>query len=229
MKTILATTLLLLGTVWCSGQVVVVPHGAAQPASRRSTPPIIRDDVALPSPDFTTYLEGELVQVSVPSNWRELPGFNAVTFAPDGAYGNAGIKSVFTHGVAMGVARNDLGDLRVTTDRFIDAYVLVNPIPGRTFTYRQITLSDRQALETTVSSVSEATGEIVRIGVVTTLLHDGTLFYVLSVTPRARALEYTATFRRIVASIEIQDLLTHVRRTEESSDQPDQKARAIWR
>src|SRR4029450_12033564 len=110
--------------------------------------------------------EGELVQVSVPSNWRELPGFNAVTFAPAGAYGNAGIKRGFPHGVAMGVARNDVGDLRRTTDHFIDAYVLVNPIPGRSFSYRPITLSDRPGLETTVSSVSGATGEIERIDVV---------------------------------------------------------------
>lgn len=205
-KIVLATVLSLLGTV-CSGssQVVIVPHRGAATTSGRSMPPTIRNDVPLPAPDFTTYLEGELVQVSIPSNWRELPGFNAVTFAPDGAYGNAGIKSVFTHGVAMGVARNDLGDLRVTTDNFIDSYVLVNLIPGRTFSYRQIRLSDRQGLETTVSSVSEATGEIERIHVVTTLLHDGTLFYVLAVTPRACAPDYTATFRRIVGSIEIRD------------------------
>ena len=206
MKIVLAAVLSLLVTV-CSGsdQVVVVPHRPAATDSRHSVAPTVRNDVPPPSPDFTTYLEGELVQVSVPSNWRELPGFNAVTFAPDGAYGNAGIKSVFTHGVAMGVARNDVGDLRRTTDHFIDAYVLVNPIPGRSFSYRPITLSDRPGLETTVSSVSEATGEIERIDVVTTLLRDGTLFYVLTVTPRACALEYTATFRRIVASIDIRD------------------------
>ena len=115
------------------------------------------------------------------------------------------IKSVFTHGFAMGLARNDFHDLRATTDNFIDAYVLLDPIPGGMFSYRQITISDRQGLETTVSHVSEATGQIERIDVRTTLLRDGTLFYVLAVTPRACALDYTETFRRIVASIEIRD------------------------
>lgn len=47
--------------------------------------PLLLRDIAPPSADFTTYLEGELIRVSVPSNWRELPGPNAVTFAPDGA------------------------------------------------------------------------------------------------------------------------------------------------
>jgi hypothetical protein len=205
MKIVLATVLSLLVTVCSGSQVVVVPHPAAATAFQHSLTTAIRNDVPLPSPDFTPYLEGELVQVSVPSNWRELPGFNAVTFAPDGGYGNAGIKSVFTHGVTMGVARNDGRDLRVSTDHFIDTFVLVNPIPGRMFYYRPITLSDRQGLETTVSSVSEATGEIERIDVVTTLLHDGTLFYVLGVTPRSCAVEYTPTFQRIVASIDIRD------------------------
>jgi hypothetical protein len=208
MKTILATVVVWLFVTVCSASAQVVlppPHGAIETTSHVSPPPTIHRDVAPPSPEFTTYIEGELVRISVPSNWRELPGFNAVTFAPDGAYGSAGIKSVFTHGLAMGLARNDLRDLRVTTDHFIDAYVLVNPLPGRTFTYRPITVSDRQGLETTVSTVSEATREIERIDVRTTLLRDGTLFFVLAVTPRACAVDYTATFRRIVASIEIRD------------------------
>ena len=46
--------------------------------------------VAPPSSAYTAYTEGDLFRVSVPSNWRELPGSNAVIFAPDGAYGSAG-------------------------------------------------------------------------------------------------------------------------------------------
>ena len=121
---------------------------------------------------------------------------NAVTFAPEGAYGNAGIKSVFTHGVEMGVARNQPRDTGpVPRTIFIDAYVLANPIPGRTFSYRPITLSDfGRVSKQLLSQVSEATGEIERIDVVTTLLHDGTLFYMLAVTPRACALSTPPPF-----------------------------------
>jgi hypothetical protein len=207
MKTVLATVLWLFVTL-CSGTAqvgVLSPHRSITTASSVAPPSTIRGDVALPSPEFTSYSEGDLVRISVPSNWRELPAFNAVTFAPEGAYGNAGLKSVFTHGFAMGVAHNERRDLRVATDKFIDAYVLLYPIPGRSFSYRQITISDRQGLETTVSTVSEATSEPERIDVRTTLLRDGTLFYMLAVTPRACALDYADTFRRIVASIEIRD------------------------
>jgi hypothetical protein len=167
--------------------------------------PLIRRSVAPPSSDFTTYIEGELVRVSIPSNWRELPGSNAVTFAPEGAYGNAGVKSVFTHGVGMGLARNDKRNLRVTSNDFIESYVLVNSIPGRIFRYRSVTIGDRSGLHTILSTVSEATGERERIEVFTTLLRDDTLFYVLAVTPRHCASDYAATFRQVVRSIEIMD------------------------
>lgn len=185
--------------------------GAQSLATLPTTPgfarprPEIRDRVEPPSPDFTAYLEGELVRVSIPSNWRELPGPNAVTFAPDGAYGNAGIKSVFTHGLAIGLARNDKRDLRATTDDFIGAYVLVNPGSHRPFLYRHATIGDRSGLQIGLARLSEATGEPERIEMFTTLLRDGTFFYLMAVAPSARAAEYAGTFRRIVGSLEIMD------------------------
>ena len=161
--------------------------------------------VAPPSSEFKTYIEGELVRVSIPSNWRELPGSNAVTFAPEGAYRNAGRKSVFTHGVGMGLARNDKRNLRVTTDEFIASDVLVNPGGGGGFHYRRVTIGDRPGLHTVLMSVSEATGEPERIEVFTTLLRDGTLFYLLAVAPRDGASDYHGTFQRIAGSIQIMD------------------------
>ena len=55
---------------------------------------------------FQTYEEGNLFRISVPSNWRELPANTAVTFAPEGAYGNLQGQSVFTHGLQIGVDQN---------------------------------------------------------------------------------------------------------------------------
>jgi hypothetical protein len=181
-----------------------VQHGR-QDMTLTSRQRLMQHDVAPPSSDFTTYLEGALVRVSIPSNWRELPGSNAVTFAPEGAYGDAGAKSVFTHGLGMGFARNDKRNLRVTTDEFIESYVLVNPSPGRTFRYSRVTIGDRPGLHIVLSNASEATGELERIEMFTTLLRDGTFFYVLAVAPRDCAADYAGTFRRVVGSIQIMD------------------------
>ena len=181
------------------------PITAQSPTTTVKGEPIIRPRVAPPSSEFTTYVEGELVRVSIPSNWRKLPGSNAVTFAPEGAYGNAGVKSVFTHGVGMGLVRNDKRNLQATTDDFITSSVLVNPSASRTFRYGKVTIGDRPGLHTILSAVSEATGELERIQIFTTLLNDETLFYVLAVTPRDRASDYAGTFQRVVRSIEIID------------------------
>jgi len=161
-------------------------------------PALIRRDVAPPSSDFTTYLEGELVQVSIPSNWRELPAYDGVTFAPEGAYGNAGIKSVFTYGLGIGLIRNDKRDLQVTTDDFIASQILSVAEARRPRHYRQATIADRPALHTVLSTVSAATAEPEQIEVFTTTLRDGTLLYVMAVTPRDRVSDYVATFRRVL-------------------------------
>jgi hypothetical protein len=165
---------------------------------------LIRRDIAPPSSDFTTYVEGELVRVSIPSNWRELPASNGVTFAPDGAYGNAGVKSVFTHGLGMGLIRNDKGDLQMTTDDFIESQVVASE-PRRPHRYRNVTIADRPAIRTVLTTTSEATNQPEQIEVYTTLLRNGTVLYLLAVTSRDRASDYADTFRRVVGSIEIMD------------------------
>jgi hypothetical protein len=171
----------------------------------QSVTALIRRDIAPPSSDFTAYVEGELVRVSIPSNWRELPASNGVTFAPDGAFGNAGVKSVFTHGLGMGLIRNDRGDLQMTTDDFIESQVLDASVPRRPHRYHNVTIADRPAIRTVLATVSEATNQPEQIEVYTTLLRNGTVLYLLAVTSRDRASDYAETFRRVVGSIEIMD------------------------
>jgi hypothetical protein len=181
----------------------VTLQAAAAAIPRLPEPATIRGAVDPPSADFTTYLEGQLVLVSVPSNWRELPGSNAVTFAPEGAYGNAGVKSVFTHCVGIGLARNDKLDLQATTDGFIESSVLAHP--SAAVLSSGATIGNRPGLRSVFANVSEATGEAERIEVFTTLLRDGTLLYLLAVAPQDSIADYDAAFRRVVRSIQIID------------------------
>jgi len=170
--------------------------------TRPETPPTIRQDVARPASDFTTYVEGELVRVSIPSNWRELPGSNAVAFAPEGAYGNVGVRSVFTHGIGMGLARNDKRDLRTATDDIIAAVVFGDRRQSRTSAYTSVTIGDRGGLRLVLSNVSEATGEPERIEMFTTLAWDDTIFYVFTVVPRDTFPQYHDTFQHVLGSIQ---------------------------
>jgi hypothetical protein len=178
-------------------------------AGRGSTPlpegRLDPDRVSPPSSRYTSYTEGDVFRVSVPSNWREMPDSNSVIFAPDGAYGNSDGQGVFTHGVEIGVARNETHDLRTATEEFIDSLARANPRLTRPSGYSRVTIDGRQGLQTVISNVSDATRQEERIAVFTVLLGDGSLFYAIGVAPRGSFSGYESTFRRVVGSIQILD------------------------
>jgi hypothetical protein len=174
-----------------------------QPGGQSQPPPTGR--VAPPSSQFTTYTEGGLFRVSVPSNWSELPGANAVTFAPDGAYGQSNGQSVFTHGVELGATRNETHDLQTATGELIATLSSGNPNLGRPSGYENVSVAGRKGLRTTMSNQSEVTRQPETIQVVTTLMRDGSVFYVIGVAPRDSFRDYQNTFQRVVSSIQLMD------------------------
>jgi peptidase M48-like protein len=172
-----------------------------QPSTGEANRPVT-GRVQRPSSRFSSYSEGRLFRVSVPENWRELGGNNSVTFAPDGGYGRVSGQSVFTHGVEMGVTRNETHDLVTATDELLQSLMQSNPRLSRPSGYERTSVGDRQGLHTTLSNVSEATGADERITVYTTLLADGTLFYIFGVAPRSDFGDYESTFQKVVRSIQ---------------------------
>ena len=159
--------------------------------------------VEAPSSSMRTYEEGNLFRVSVPANWREVPGNNAVTFAPDGAYGSSNGQSVFTHGVEIGVARNETHNLQEATEELIDSLGQGNPRLRRASGYDRVTVDGRAGLRTVLSNTSEATGDREGIDLVTTQLGDGTLLYTVGVAPASQFSSYRGVFDRIVRSIRL--------------------------
>ena len=171
---------------------------SAEAPERRPDP----SAVARPDERFTSYDERNLFRISVPSNWRELPGTNSVTFAPDGAYGTERGNSIFTHGIEIGAERNESHDLRTATDELIQALRQSNPRLGTPSGYDRTTIGGRAALRTTVSNVSDVTGGQEAIAVYTAELGDGSLFYALGVAPRDQYGTYSRVFDSIVNSIQ---------------------------
>jgi hypothetical protein len=167
-------------------------------AGRRPTP----NRVARPDRRFASYTEGNLFRVSVPGNWREIPGNNEVTFAPEGAYGDVNGQNVFTHGTQMGVARNETHDLETATDELIQSLGQGNPQLRRASNSSRGSLGGRQALRTSLTNVSEVTGNEERIELYTAVMRDGTLFYVIGVAPQAEYGDYSSVFSKVVRSIQ---------------------------
>jgi Zn-dependent protease with chaperone function len=162
-------------------------------------------NVEAPSGRYQTYEEGDLFRVSVPSNWRELPSGTSVTFAPDGAYGDYQGQSVFTHGLQIGVDHNATRDLRRATDELLQGLSQSNPRLRQSGRYSAVNFAGRRGLATTLTNVSDVTGEQEQIALYTAQLADGSLFYVVGVAPAREFSRYQPVFNQSVRSIQLND------------------------
>src|SRR5688572_11705499 len=156
--------------------------------------------VEAPSSRYTTYNEGDLFRVSVPSNWRELPSESQVTFAPEGGYGAINNQSVFTHGVQIGIARNETHDLRQATDELLQSLAQSNRGMRQPSNYNRVNVGGRNGLYTVVENDADTTGRE-GLAVYTTQLSDGSLFYMIGVAPANEFNGYEGVFRRVASSI----------------------------
>ena len=168
----------------------------------------VTGNVERPSSRYTSYTEGNLFRISVPSNWRELPDNNSVTFAPEGGYGvtnqgNQGNQqSVFTHGVQVGLTRNETHDLQTSTDELLQSLAQSNPRLSRNSGSARGAIGGRTGLRTLLSNQNEVTGRTERIALYTTLLDDGTLFYMVGVAPDNEFNTYDQVFNRVAGSVQ---------------------------
>ena len=169
------------------------------PGSGRGTP---SGRVEAPSSRFQTYTEGNLFKISVPENWRELPGGSAVTFAPDGAYGDVNGQSTFTHGVELGAARNESHDLQTATNELIQSLAQGNPGMSRPARYDRVNLGGRQGLRAVMTNASSQ-GGTENIVIFTSQLRDGSLFYAVAVAPQAEFQAYSRVFDQVIRSIQL--------------------------
>lgn len=159
--------------------------------------------IEAPSPNFRTVNGGNVFQIAVPDNWRNFADGNAITFAPDGAYGEYQGQAVFTHGAIVGVTQANSRSLRAATDEYVSALLRGNSYLRAQGGYRSSRLDRRAALEITLAGVSNVTGAAEVVTVSTVLLRDGRLFYVINVAPRSQFNAYSRAFQTMLRSVQL--------------------------
>ena len=161
--------------------------------------------VEAPSADWQTYQPGDFLRISVPANWEQVRGGNTVMFVPDGGYvrGDNG-QSAFTHGLEIGVTRGD-GNLQQQTEELVQGFAQSNPQLRRQGGYSRTSIGGRQGLTTTLSNVSEVTGDSEAVNVSTVQLRDGSVLFLIGVAPTDQARMYLTTFNRIRQNVQIAD------------------------
>jgi hypothetical protein len=162
----------------------------------------ITTNVERPSSRYSSYNEGNLFRISVPSNWRELPANNSVTFAPEGGYGAVNQQSVFTHGVEAGVMKPESRNLQTASQELVEGLSQANPRMRQESGWQRDSLGGRSGLRTMLSNQNDATGRPERVALYTTTLDDGTLFYLLGVAPENEYGTYDDVFDRVADSLQ---------------------------
>ncbi len=153
-----------------------------------------------PSSQYRTYSGGNLFRVSIPGNWRQLnTASDVITFAPEGAYGNEGI----THGVMIGIVRASGNYLQAATESYVNGLVQSNTYLRQQSGYRRGTLDRHDALSIQLAGRSPITGRNEIVNVMTTMLRDGNVLYLVTVSPQNENGTYNAVFNNIVRSLQI--------------------------
>jgi predicted Zn-dependent protease len=147
---------------------------------------------------------GNGVQVSVPSNWRQLNENNSVWFVPEGGYGQVNGQPVFTHGVNFGVAQTNSRNLQQATNEFINSLAQGNNGLRTNGGYQRTTIDRHQGLWTTLTNVNEATGRPENIRLITVQLRNGQLFYMIAVAPQSER-NFESAFQNVLRSLRIND------------------------
>ena len=147
---------------------------------------------------------GNGVQVSVPSNWRQLNEGNSVWFVPEGGYGQYNGQAIFTHGVNFGVAQTNSRNLQQSTNELINSLGQGNNSLRTSGGYQRTTISGHQGLWTTLTNVNEATGRPENIRLITAQLRNGQLFYMIAVAPQSER-NFEGAFQNVLRSLRIND------------------------
>jgi beta-barrel assembly-enhancing protease len=162
--------------------------------------------VAHPSSRYRAYDEFGLVRLSVPDNWREIPGQGSVWFAPAGAYGTANSgQSTFTHGIQIGTAQTRYRNLQQATNEFINALQQGNTNLRARTGYQRMDVDGRYGQLITFDNLNEATRRAETVNIVTTQLRDGQLFYVIALSPSNEYQTYQNTFVTVLRSLRLND------------------------
>lgn len=145
------------------------------------------------------------VQVSVPSNWRQIDEGSSVWFVPEGGYGSYNGQPVYTHGANFGVAQTpNRNNLQTATQELINGLAQGNSNLRMNGNYQRTTMDGRNALLSTLTNVNEATGRAENVRLITTQLSNGQLFYMVAVAPQGER-NFEGAFNNVFRSIRIND------------------------
>jgi hypothetical protein len=161
--------------------------------------------VPRPSGQFKRINGGKVFEASVPADWTMLSSKTAIKVVPQNGYGQVKGQTMFLYGVEFGIAKAVSRDLQEATNTWLKAVAQNNPELRLAGQQQTVKISQRSAIATPLVNSSPLGGQE-RIGVYTTFLADGSLFYYLTIVPDNASAAFQETFRRIGESIRLTEV-----------------------
>jgi hypothetical protein len=161
--------------------------------------------VPKPSTQYREITGGKVFAASVPSDWTPVSSQSSIKVVPQNGYGQLNGQTAFTHGVEFGLLKAPSRDLQEATKAWLQAIAQSNPELQLAGKQQQVRISQRSALGTPLVNPSPLGGREL-IGVYTTFLADGTMFYFLTVVPEKDLGMFEEAFRRIGESIRLTEV-----------------------
>jgi len=168
--------------------------------------------VERPSTRYQTLPVGNFLRVSVPANWEQLQGNNnTVVIAPEGGYYTAGNdRTVFSHGLELGVVQNQDLNLQQGTNELIEGFSRANPNLRMQGNYRRERVGGRSALTAVFTNRSEE-DDVEVVTLTTVQLPDRSLLYMIGVAPENEYSAYERAFQRARQTLQISEQPTRYR------------------
>jgi len=159
--------------------------------------------VESPAANYQTVDKG-VFAASIPQNWDELEQGNEFWFSPKGGYGSANGRTIFTHAINLGVAQTSARNAQQATEEFVNRLKQSNKLKVHTG-YEPMNIDKRPGRLITLEGVNEVTGRPEFVIVVMTQLRNGSLFYLIAVSPKDEYPRYQPTFASILGSVKLND------------------------
>ena len=158
--------------------------------------------VPRPSAQYKDINGGKVFQASVPSDWTALASKTAIKVVPQNGYGQLNGQTIFSHGIEFGITKAGSRNLQDATNTWLKAIAQDNPQLRLAGNQQATRISQRSAIVTPLSNSSPLGGQEL-IGVYTTFLADGSLFYYLTIVQEKDAGAFQNAFQRVGESIRL--------------------------
>jgi hypothetical protein len=107
--------------------------------------------------------------------------------------------------VNIGIAQTNSRNLQQATNEFINSLEQGNGNLRARGGYQRADVSGRNGLAIGLTNTNEATGRPEVVIVVTTLLRNGDLLYITTVSPQSDSYNYQNVFQNILRSVQLND------------------------